>query len=102
MNNINDLRESLFDTINKLKSGEVSGQTANAISNVASNIIHSAKLEMEFMKMHDQNRSAFFLEASKQQELIDTRVRAEAMRLIEERKEEGDSKLTMIAANPNA
>jgi hypothetical protein len=51
MSNINTLRETLFDTLHKLKSGELDVDKARAINDVAQTIINSAKTEIEFMKV---------------------------------------------------
>ena len=49
MNNINDLRESLFDTIRLLKEGKIGIQEANTIANIGQVVINSAKAEIEYL-----------------------------------------------------
>ena len=40
------LRESLFDTIEKLKDGKIDANTAQAVSKISSNILNTVALEM--------------------------------------------------------
>jgi len=49
-NTIEDLRGHLFDTIQLLKEGKIEASTAKAITNAASEILKSAKTEVEFIK----------------------------------------------------
>lgn len=41
------LRESLFETLNGLKNGSVSVETANAVSKISSNIISTVIVEIQ-------------------------------------------------------
>jgi len=52
MKNITDLRETLFDTIEKLKSGAIDLDTAQAINGVSQTIVNSAKVEVDFHKAY--------------------------------------------------
>lgn len=99
MKNINDLRELLFDSIAKISNGEIDAVKGNAISNISKNIIDSAKLEFDVMKHTQQDRSAFFLPASKQEELIEQRVKFGAQQIIEEKLQEGQRQLTEKICN---
>lgn len=47
---IEDLRESLFDTIEAIKSGKIDVEKAKAITNIAQVIVNSAKAEVDFLK----------------------------------------------------
>ena len=49
-NKIEDLRDHLFETIEKVKSGEMDTKTATAITNASAQIINSAKVEVDFIK----------------------------------------------------
>lgn len=50
---ITDLRHELFDTIAKLKSGEIDIATAKAINSVGQTIVNSAKVEVDFLRTHE-------------------------------------------------
>jgi hypothetical protein len=64
MQNITDLRETLFDTIERLKNDKMDVSTANAISQVAGRIIETAKVENEFLQFTQQKNSVFFPQLS--------------------------------------
>jgi len=49
-NKISVLRDHLFDTIEKLKTGKMELETAKAITNAAQTIVNSAKVEVDFLK----------------------------------------------------
>ena len=51
--NINDLREAMFDTLAKLKAGELSVEQARAASQIGGVIIESAKVEVEYIKANN-------------------------------------------------
>lgn len=50
-NNISDLRGHLFDSIQALRDGKMEPTTAKEIANLSKNIIDSAKLELEALKL---------------------------------------------------
>jgi hypothetical protein len=50
MKNINHLRDSLFETIELLKSGKMEVDKAKAISSLGQVVVNSAKVEVEFIK----------------------------------------------------
>lgn len=50
MDNIDDLRAALFESIRLLKDGKIDVSQAKAISETAQVIINSAKVELEFMR----------------------------------------------------
>lgn len=60
-NKIEDLRNHLFETIEKLQDDENPMDLARAqtIANVASVIVESAKVEVQFMKVTDSLGSGF-------------------------------------------
>jgi hypothetical protein len=47
---VKDLRDDLFDTLEKLKDGKMEIDKAKAITNVAQTIVNSAKVEVDFIK----------------------------------------------------
>lgn len=53
-NKISDLRDHLFESIERLKDGDMDVPTAKAISDVAQTIINSAKLELQFEEQTQQ------------------------------------------------
>lgn len=56
-NTLEDLRSKLFDTIDALKKDDnpMSIERAKAIAEVAGKVIDSAKVEVEYLKVTDQN-----------------------------------------------
>ena len=50
-NNIQSLRDSLFETINDLKSGKIDIEKAKTISELSQVIINSTKVEVDFLKV---------------------------------------------------
>lgn len=56
-NKINDLRDHLFEVIEKLKDGEIDIDKAVAIKDVAQVIVNSAKVEVDYLKVTDQSKS---------------------------------------------
>ncbi len=48
--NISDLRETLFDTIEGLKSGTIDVDTAKTIRDIGQVIVNSAKVEVDMLK----------------------------------------------------
>lgn len=51
MNDINELRSALFDTLRALRSGAIDIDRASAINDTAQTIINSAKVEIDHMKL---------------------------------------------------
>lgn len=79
-----DLRETLFDVITGLKNGTIDEKRANAISNTASVIIQSAKLDLECGKyMKKMNDADFFL-TPEQQQAVEERVQIELKKRLPE------------------
>lgn len=48
--NINDLRKSLFDTMEKVKAGEISPDQARAITGVGQTLVDLAKTEINYIE----------------------------------------------------
>ena len=61
---IQDLRNELFDTLKKVKAGEVDIVQARAVCDVASVIIDSARAETEFVKLSDSLGASDFIPTS--------------------------------------
>lgn len=58
-NNVDTLRQHLFDTLHGIKDKTVSIEQARAITEVSQAIINSAKVEVEFAKAGGSPASAF-------------------------------------------
>ena len=67
---INQLRETLFETMDKLMKNEIEVPKAQAIVNVANAIINSAKVEIDFQKLIDskERKSQFLLPSDAQKQ----------------------------------
>lgn len=59
MKTINDLRETLFDTIEKLKEGKIKTQDAKTIGELCQTIVNSAKAETEFINKYGGDGTGF-------------------------------------------
>jgi hypothetical protein len=57
--NINDLRATLFETLQGVRDGSVSVDTAKAISELSQNIINTAKVEIDYLKAGGNVTSEF-------------------------------------------
>lgn len=57
--NINDLREHLFDTLEKLKTGEIDIERAKAVSQVGQVIVASAKVEVDYIRANNGGETPF-------------------------------------------
>lgn len=58
MKSLNNLRDTLFDTIKKLENGDIDVNKAKAINEVAQTIINTGKLEYDYLKLiADNNRN---------------------------------------------
>ena len=58
-NLIGDLRSRLFETMDGLRAGTITAETAAQITDVARAIIDSAKVENEFVRLTGTNGSGF-------------------------------------------
>ena len=61
---IEDLRETLFDTIEQIKSGKMDVEKAKAITHIAQVIVNSAKAEVDFLKNVSQQGNTGFISSS--------------------------------------
>lgn len=50
-NNLNELNATLFDTLNKVKNGEIKKEEAKVINEIASTIINNAKVQLDAYKV---------------------------------------------------
>lgn len=66
--NINDLRDTLFETLNGIKSGAIDLDKARAINEVSKTIIDTAKVEVDYLKVNNGGESPF-IEASQPKQL---------------------------------
>ncbi|SEN44296.1 hypothetical protein [Nitrosomonas marina] len=64
MNDVNDLREILFDTLKDLRNEErpMDIDRAKAVSDVAQTIINTAKIEIDHAKITGSSSSSFITE----------------------------------------
>lgn len=60
-NKINDLRDHLFEVLEKLKDGEMDIPTAKAMADIGQVIINSAKLEVDFIKATGSTKDSGFI-----------------------------------------
>lgn len=58
-NKIQDLRNHLFEVIEKLQDGEMDIDCAKTIAEVAQVIVNSAKVEVDFMRLTDGTGTGF-------------------------------------------
>lgn len=56
---ISELREHLFDAIEKLKSGTIDVKQANAVAQLGDVIVQSAKVEVDYIKLVGETHSGF-------------------------------------------
>jgi len=57
--NINDLRKTLFETLQGVKDGTVSVEKARAVADLSQNIINTAKVEIDYLKAGGKVTSEF-------------------------------------------
>lgn len=57
--NINDLRESMFDTLADLRAGKITVEQAKAISDIGQTIINSAKVEVDYIRANNGGETPF-------------------------------------------
>ncbi|BES72192.1 hypothetical protein RE428_32100 [Marinobacter nanhaiticus D15-8W] len=60
-NKIEDLRDHLFETLEKLKDGDIDIERAKAVSGVAQTIINSAKVEIDYLRVTEQRSGTGFI-----------------------------------------
>ncbi len=64
--NINDLRARLFDTLDGVKSGKLELDRARAVNEIGKTIIDTAKVEVEFIRATNGDKSLFLTGPSKE------------------------------------
>ncbi len=71
MNNVNDLREALFETMQMLKVGDerMDLDKAKVIAELSQVIINSAKVEVDFLKQTGNENGTGFLNAETTKQL---------------------------------
>jgi hypothetical protein len=62
---IQDLRETLFDTIEQVKAGKMDIDKAKAITSIAQVVVNSAKAEVDFLKNVSQQGNTGFMSNGK-------------------------------------
>lgn len=62
MKNIKDLRDSLLDSFEQLKSGNLKTKDAKELTNLSGKIILSAKVELDYNKFMKLDRKIGFLD----------------------------------------
>ena len=60
-NKIEDLRNHLFETLERLKEGDIDIATAKAMADVGQVIINSAKIEIDFIRVTGSNKDSGFI-----------------------------------------
>ena len=69
-NTINDLRNHLFEVIEKLQDGEIEVSSAKAINDVAKTIVGSAKVEVSAAKVLQRQFETSFLPEQKEERVL--------------------------------
>ena len=67
-NKINDLRDHLFETLERLKEGDIDIATAKAMADVGQVIINSAKIEIDFIKATGSTKDSGFIKLQENNE----------------------------------
>lgn len=60
-NKITDLRDHLFEALERLKDGDLDIATAKAMTEVSQTIINSAKIEIDFIKATGSTQDSGFI-----------------------------------------
>jgi hypothetical protein len=60
-NKITDLRDHLFEVLERLKDGDIDIETAQTMAEVSQVIINSAKIEVDFIKATGSNTDSGFI-----------------------------------------
>ena len=56
---IEDLRAALFDTLQGLKAGTVSVETARGINEIGKTLVDTAKVEIDYLRLTEREESEF-------------------------------------------
>jgi len=84
MKTINDLRDTLFDTLASLKSGTLDIDRAKAINDVAQTIINSAKVEVDNARISGGTGSGFLCDDTAPRLAATTERTAGGMRTVQQ------------------
>ena len=60
-NKINDVRDHLFEVLERLKDGDIDIETAKTMADVSQVIINSAKIEIDFIKATGSTKDSGFI-----------------------------------------
>jgi hypothetical protein len=64
---LSDLRAALFDTLDKVKSGELELDKARTINDIGKTLVDTAKVEVQYLEVvEDVGESAFIAPTSRQ------------------------------------
>lgn len=66
MSDINTLRDHLFSTLQGLKDGTITVETAKTIAEVGQVLINTAKVEVDYVRANNGGKSQFFLNEVKE------------------------------------
>ena len=69
-NKINDLRDHLFETLERLKDGDIDVKTAKAMADVSQVIINSAKIEIDFIRTTGSTKDSGFIKLQENNEKL--------------------------------
>jgi len=81
MNDINTLRNYMFDTMDAIRSGSMKAQEANAMAGAAQTIINSLKVEIEARRLAGTKQLAPFLQETEVSSLSPEEIALEAKEL---------------------
>lgn len=57
--NLSDLREALFDALQKVKDGSLDIDKARAINEIGKTLVDTAKVEVDYLRVTDGGESSF-------------------------------------------
>jgi hypothetical protein len=60
-NKINDVRDHLFEVLERLKDGDIDIETAKTMADVSQVIINSAKIEVDFIRITGASQNTGFI-----------------------------------------
>lgn len=63
--NVEQVRDKLLEQFEKIEKGNADLEKAKEMNRTAQNILHSAKVELQYSKMHEKKRVIDFLEQKK-------------------------------------
>ncbi len=68
-NKMDDLRDHLFETLEKVKDGDMKIETAEAIAHIAGVLVESAKVEVRFIQATQRAGGSPFLDPQARKQL---------------------------------